>query len=566
MLQELSIDNFAIIPHLQIDFNEGMTVLSGETGAGKSIIIDAVGLLAGGRGSQEFIRTGSNKAVLQGAFTIENNSQALLTQLEMLGIDTIDEQLIIQREIHRSGRNVIRVNGMLLNLTSLKQIGEYLVDIHGQNEHQELMQPEKHLSMLDEYAGNDIQKLKMAYQEVFSKYKQTLRAVKEKQQNQQEWAQRFDMLKFQVEELEAAELIDEEEDLLLAERGRLNNFQKIMGALEIANVHLNGADEPGALDNIGEAMQAMQSIDDIDDNYHEISETIANCFYALQEAAKDVSRQSDLLEYDEERLNQIEQRLDLIHQLERKYGPDITTMLAYLDKIKREYAEMETVSADGNQLEERLADLTTQLQKLAHQLTSARQVKAIALAEQIHQQLKDLFMEKARFSVNFKNRSDFQVDGLDEIEFYIQTNPGETAKPLAKIASGGELSRMMLAMKTIFAQNQGVTSIIFDEVDTGVSGRVAQAIAEKIATIASHSQVLTITHLPQVAAMADQHYLIQKAVIADRTETSVTLLDARQRASELARMLSGAEVTDLALANAAELLDLANEKKKEHHG
>lgn len=564
MLQELAIDNFAIIPHLRIDFKDGMTVLSGETGAGKSIIIDAVGLLAGGRGSHEFIRNGSDKAILQAAFSIKKTDKRLQAVLSALGIDVTDNQLIIQREIQHSGRNVVRVNGMLINLTMLKQIGEYLVDIHGQNEHQELMQAEKHLAMLDEYAGLEVKTLKLKYQEIYQQYKHTLTAVKEKQQNQQAWAQRFDMLKFQVEELEAADLEVDEEDLLSAERGRLNNFQKIKEALEITNLNLNGDGVSGALDHIGEAMQTMQGIEDIDDEYHEISEIITNSFYALQEATKDISRQVDLLEYDEARLNEIEQRLELIHQLERKYGPDISAMLMYLEKIKHEYTEMKTVSADESQLEEDLTKLTTQLETVADQLSMLRQTKAELLAQQIHQQLQDLFMEKAQFSVNFKKRTTFQVDGIDDVEFYIQTNPGENAKPLAKIASGGELSRMMLAMKTIFAQNQGVTAIIFDEVDTGVSGRVAQAIAEKIATIAKHSQVLTITHLPQVAAMADQHYLIKKTIIAERTETSVTLLDEQKRANELARMLSGSEVTQVALANATELLNLAHEVKEYH--
>ncbi|MCM0598664.1 DNA repair protein RecN [Periweissella fabalis] len=565
MLQELSIDNFAIIPHLQVDFNHGMTVLSGETGAGKSIIIDAVGLLAGGRGSQEFIRTGSPKAVLQASFIIDTTNHKFMQLLADLGIEAGDAQLIIQREIHRSGRNVIRVNGMLLNLTTLKQIGEFLVDIHGQNEHQELMQPEKHLGMLDQYIGESLIELKEQYQQAFREYRKVLKAVKEKQQNQQAWAQRFDMLKFQVEELEEADLIAGEEEQLLAERSRLNNFQKIMGALELVNVKLSGSEETGALDNLGEAMQAMQSIESIDESYQEISETIDSSFYALQEVVKDVSNQIDLLEYDEERLNQIEQRLDLLHQLERKYGPDVEAMLAYLAKIKAEFLQMENMGANSDQLDEQLNKLITQLTTLGNQLSTLRQKNAKTLAEKIHQQLKDLYMEKARFSVNLGQRTDFQLDGLDDVEFYIQTNPGESAKPLAKIASGGELSRMMLAMKTIFAQNQGVMSIVFDEVDTGVSGRVAQAIAEKIATIAKHSQVLTITHLPQVAAMADQHYLIQKTVINERTETSISPLDEQQRASELARMISGTEVTDLSLANATELLALAISKKKESY-
>lgn len=565
MLRELSIDNFAIIPHLNVDFSTGMTVLSGETGAGKSIIIDAVGLLAGGRGSQEFIRTGSDKAVLQAAFELSQENNLTLQMLDQLGIEHSDGQLILQREIQRSGRNVIRINGMLANLATLKQVGETLVDIHGQNEHQELMQPEKHLSMLDEYAGKHISGLLHAYQEKYHAYQKVLAAVKKKQANEQEWAQRLDMLKFQVEELENAELVAGEETELVAERDRLNNFQKIVGALEATNVNLNGDEERGALDSVGEAMNAMQSIENIDDSYREISEAIASAFYALQEAANDAVRQGDLLEYDEGRLNEIETRLEQLHQLARKYGDSAEDMLAYLDKIKKEYQEMQTANADGSELEEQLDALTTDLRQAGQKLSKVRREQGKKLAIAIHTQLKDLYMDKAIFSVHFNPTTSFFATGLDDVEFYIQTNPGEDAKPLAKIASGGELSRMMLAMKTIFAQSQGITAIIFDEVDTGVSGRVAQAIAEKIADIASYSQVLTITHLPQVAAMADQHFFIEKKIIGKRTETSLTVLQADQRAQEIARMLSGTEVTELALANAEELLKLARKRKEQTH-
>ncbi|QBO36757.1 DNA repair protein RecN [Periweissella cryptocerci] len=565
MLRELSIDNFAIIPHLNVDFSTGMTVLSGETGAGKSIIIDAVGLLAGGRGSQEFIRTGSDKAILQAAFELNQENNLTLQMLDQLGIEHSDGQLILQREIQRSGRNVIRINGILANLATLKQVGETLVDIHGQNEHQELMQPEKHLGMLDEYATKQISALLSAYQAKYQAYQKVLAAVKKKQANEQEWAQRLDMLKFQVEELENAELVAGEEAELMAERDRLNNFQKIVEALEATNANLNGDEDQGALDSVGEAMNVMQSIENIDDQYREISEAIASAFYALQEAANDAVRQSDLLEYDEGRLNEIETRLEQLHQLERKYGDSVEVMMTYLDKIKQEYLEMQTANADGSELEQQLATLTADLQQAGQKLSQVRQTQGEKLAGAIHEQLKDLYMDKAVFSVYFKPTTNFFPTGIDDVEFYIQTNPGEDAKPLAKIASGGELSRMMLAMKTIFAQSQGITAIIFDEVDTGVSGRVAQAIAEKIADIASYSQVLTITHLPQVAAMADQHFFIEKKIIGKRTETSLTVLEDDQRAQEIARMLSGTEVTELALANAEELLKLARARKESHH-
>lgn len=565
MLQELSIDNFAIIPHLQIDFNNTMTVLSGETGAGKSIIIDAVGLLCGGRGSQDFIRNGSGKAVLQAIFLIDLNNQQLIKLLTGLGIEVLDDQLIIQRELQRNGRNIIRVNGILLNLTNLKKIGDFLVDIHGQNEHQELMQPERHLKMLDQYAEDETTLLKKEYTSVFLDYKSVLKAVNEKEKNQQEWAQRFDMLKFQVDELNEAQLIENEEEQLLVEKTRLNNFQKIQQALEKTANYLEGTQDIGIVDNVGKAMQEMQSIEDIDESYQEISETITSSFYSLQELTKDINRQIDFLEYDEQRLNEIEQRLDLIHQLERKYGNNVNEMLSYLDKITKEFSSMEKLSGNADQLEEKLTRLTEKLTNLAKKLTKIRKQKALELTDKIHQQLKELFMDKAKFSVVFNEKNNFQADGIDDVEFYIQTNPGEDSKPLAKIASGGELSRMMLAMKTIFVENQNIGTIIFDEIDTGVSGRVAQAIAEKMAKISMHAQVLTITHLPQVAAMADYHYLIQKNVIKDRTTTNVTLLDDDKRAHELARMLSGVEVTKLSLANANELLKLATTKKEVKH-
>lgn len=564
MLQELSITNFAIIEHLDIAFEAGMTVLTGETGAGKSIIIDAVGLLAGGRGSSEFIRTGADKAVLQGMFILPADG-VTAQLLDEAGIDHADNTVILQREITKSGRNTCRINGMLVNTTTLKQIGETIVDIHGQNEHQELMQPEKHLGLLDEFAAAKIRKLKQQYQQQYDHYQQLNRELRQKNANEKEWAQRLDMLNFQVDEIAAAQVKVGEEAALIAERDRLDNYQMINQALQQSYTLLAAGEETtGAVDMVGTAMNALEPIANLDSAFNEITVNVKNAFYGLQDAAGQISNQLDLQEFDEGRLDEIEQRLDVLSQLKRKYGDSEQQILDYYQKIAAELAKMTDSEENSEDLAQRVTDAKDKLLKTGEALSDKRRTAAKVLQRQIHQELKDLYMDKAIFEVRFKpTKGQIYRSGLDSVEFYIQTNPGERMRPLAKIASGGELSRMMLALKTIFSESQGITSIIFDEVDTGVSGRVAQAIAEKINGIAHFSQVLCITHLPQVAAMSDHHYFIAKKITGKRTKTSVTKLDNAARVKELARMLAGTKVTKLSLEHAEELLQLADEEKDE---
>lgn len=564
MLQELSITNFAIIEHLDIAFEAGMTVLTGETGAGKSIIIDAVGLLAGGRGSSEFIRTGADKAVLQGMFILPADG-VTAQLLDEAGIDHADNTVILQREITKSGRNTCRINGMLVNTTTLKQIGETIVDIHGQNEHQELMQPEKHLGLLDEFAAAKIRKLKQQYQQQYDHYQQLNRELRQKNANEKEWAQRLDMLNFQVDEIAAAQVKVGEEAALIAERDRLDNYQMINQALQQSYTLLAAGEETtGAVDMVGTAMNALEPIANLDSAFNEITVNVKNAFYGLQDAAGQISNQLDLQEFDEGRLDKIEQRLDVLSQLKRKYGDSEQQILDYYQKIAAELAKMTDSEENSEDLAQRVTDAKDKLLKTGEALSDKRRTAAKVLQRQIHQELKDLYMDKAIFEVRFKpTKGQIYRSGLDSVEFYIQTNPGERMRPLAKIASGGELSRMMLALKTIFSESQGITSIIFDEVDTGVSGRVAQAIAEKINGIAHFSQVLCITHLPQVAAMSDHHYFIAKKITGKRTKTSVTKLDNAARVKELARMLAGTKVTKLSLEHAEELLQLADEEKDE---
>lgn len=553
MLQELSIQNFAIIPKLNLSFEPGMTVLTGETGAGKSIIIDAVGLLTGGRGSQDYIREGADKAVLQGLIDVDNPEQ-LTPVLEKFGIEMDDQQLLIHRELHRNGRNVIRINGTLLNATALKEVGNHLVDIHGQNEHQALMQVDQHLKLLDEYASNALAEPKAAYHKAYAEYRQLEKTLHERRENEQAWAQRMDMLTFQSEELKAADLQVGEEEKLEDEFQELSNYQDVLEALAKSHEVLDGEWEGNGIESISTALGALENIEEFGSRYKKLAESMREIFYSLQDVSSEIESVHDGLEFDAERLKYVDERLNLIRTLEQKYGATIADVLAHQDKVETQLAEMGGPQQSTAELEAQTQQAYDRALTLANQLHTIRQTAALELAQQIHEQLKDLYMEKAVFSVQLTQSEQLNTDGNDTAEFYIQTNPGESAKPLVKIASGGELSRMMLAMKMIFSREQGVTSIIFDEVDTGVSGRVAQAIAEKISDIGRHSQVLTITHLPQVAAVADHHDFIEKNIHDGRTETTVVKLSDDARVDEIARMLSGDELTEAARENARDLI------------
>ncbi|MBX4172758.1 DNA repair protein RecN [Weissella viridescens] len=553
MLQELSIQNFAIIPKLNLSFEPGMTVLTGETGAGKSIIIDAVGLLTGGRGSQDYIREGADKAVLQGLIDVDNPEQ-LTPVLEKFGIEMDDQQLLIHRELHRNGRNVIRINGTLLNATALKEVGNHLVDIHGQNEHQALMQVDQHLKLLDEYASNALAEPKATYDKAYVEYRQLEKTLHERRENEQAWAQRMDMLTFQSEELKAADLQVGEEEKLEDEFQELSNYQDVLEALAKSHEVLDGEWEGNGIESISTALGALENIEEFGSRYKKLAESMREIFYSLQDVSSEIESVHDGLEFDAERLKYVDERLNLIRTLEQKYGATIADVLAHQDKVETQLAEMGGPQQSTAELEAQTQQAYDRALTLANQLHTIRQTAALELAQQIHEQLKDLYMEKAVFSVQLTQSEQLNTDGNDTAEFYIQTNPGESAKPLVKIASGGELSRMMLAMKMIFSREQGVTSIIFDEVDTGVSGRVAQAIAEKISDIGRHSQVLTITHLPQVAAVADHHDFIEKNIHDGRTETTVVKLSDEARVDEIARMLSGDELTEAARENARDLI------------
>ncbi|HCT96617.1 DNA repair protein RecN [Vagococcus sp.] len=558
MLQELTIKDFAIISQLDLSFSEGMTVLTGETGAGKSIIIDAVGLLVGGRGSTDFIREGAKKAQLQGQFEVSSHVFERMTpHLQSLGIEATERTMILSRDISLSGKNVCRINGHLVNTQALKKVGQLLVDIHGQHEHQELMDSERHLSFLDQYGGESLALLKTRYQELFESYQANVRLLRNYQQNEREHAQRMDMLQFQHDEIAEANLKIGEEEALKQERDFLANYQEIVQQLSKSYDIIQGNMNIGALEQIGEAMAAMEAIEHLDSAYQTIAEGVRDSYYQLEEVARDISQQLTHTEMDDNRLEEVEERLTTIIRLKKKYGDSIEKILEYFDEIASELAESQNVEGSLTSLQKTINEQHEQLEELAQQLTQARETLSVSLEKAIIEQLGDLYLEKTRFEVR-REKKELSDDGWDMISFYISTNPGEPLKPLEKVASGGELSRIILGMKTIFSKTHGVTSIVFDEVDTGVSGRVAQAIAEKIHDIAVDSQVLCITHLPQVAAHADQQYYIRKKVVDGRTLTDVTILNNDEREIEIARMLAGETITDLSREHARELLKQAH--------
>ncbi|WHX39249.1 DNA repair protein RecN [Mesobacillus sp. AQ2] len=560
MLNELSIRNFAIIESLSISFNKGLTVLTGETGAGKSIIIDAVHLLVGGRGSAEFVRHGEDKAEIEGLFFIEGENHPCKSKAAEFGIEIEDGMIVLRRDIAASGKSVCRINGKLVTIAVLREVGSTLIDIHGQHEHQELMDETRHINLLDQFGSEEILPALQEYQQVYRSFEQTLKKLKSLSENEQQMAHRLDLIQFQHDEILSANLMMNEDEELLEERRKLANFERIFESIQTSYNALHG-DQKG-LDWIGMAMDNLQTAAELDPEYKTVAESVANSFYMLEDAARTIRNDLDSLEYDPQRLLEIDDRLNEINQLKRKYGKTIEEILEYASKIEEEIETLQNKEVHIGQMEKELASLKKDLRIEADNLTETRKKWAKKLTKLIHKELKELYMEKAVFELKIDSDLDvFHKNGADKVEFYISTNPGEPLKPLSKVASGGELSRIMLALKSIFSKHQGVTSIIFDEVDTGVSGRVAQSIAEKIYNVSTGSQVLCISHLPQVAAMADTHLYIAKVIKNGRTKTSVTPLSSSDKVKEIGRMISGVEITELTKQHAEELLQLAQNMK-----
>ena len=561
LIQEIYIKNFAIIEEVQCTFEKGMTVLTGETGAGKSIIIDAVGLLIGERASLEMIRYGEEKSLIQGVFRIEDPS--VVEKLQEFGVEVIEDELMIQRELLQNGKSNCRINGQLATVALLKQIGPYLIDIHGQNEHFLLLNEEKHLGLLDEFAHHQMGDLIAEYDEAYAKVvaaKQELRAL---QTAEKEDAQRVDMLKFQLQEIEEANIYVGEEEQLSEEKEYFTHFQKIQTALQTSLAALEG-EEYSSVDAIGEATREVESLESISTSFKTLSTQMSEAYYQLQDAASAIRYEIENAEFDEERLAFIEERLDVYYQLKRKYGDDAEEILAFQDKARDALNKIENKEALIAETEKVLKKATLEAFRIAEKISSIRREVAKRLEADIVSELHGLYMENAQFAIQFKTSEALLETGIDLVEFYISTNKGEPLKPLSKIVSGGELSRITLAMKSIFTKEQLVGTIIFDEVDTGVSGRVAQAIASKMHYISEYAQVLSITHLPQVASMADTHIHIEKVEEGERTHTILKVMDEEERTEEIARMLSGTTITALTLENAKELLQISNAIKQEN--
>lgn len=550
MLLEISIKNFAIIEEISLTFENGMTVLTGETGAGKSIIIDAMNLMLGARASLDVIRHGANKAEIEGLFSVGENP-ALTQILEENGID-VTEELIIRRDILQNGRSIGRINGQMVNLTTLRAVGQYLVDIHGQHDQEELMKPNMHIRMLDEFGNEQFADVKKHYQELFESYRQLRKRVVTKQKNEQEHKARIEMLEFQIAEIEAAVLKAGEDQALNQKRDKLLNHKNIADTLTNAYIMLDD-EEFSSLSNIRSAMNDLMTLEEFDADYKEMSANVSEAYYILEEVTKHLGDVIDDLDFDAGSLQQIEARLEVIYSITRKYGGSVDDVLEYYDNITKEYNLLTGNDESSDDMEKALKRLEKELIVAAEELSQERHALAKNLEAEIKQELADLYMEKADFQVQF-TKGKFNRDGNEAVEFYISTNPGEGFKPLVKVASGGEISRLMLAIKSAFSRKEDKTSIVFDEVDTGVSGRVAQAIAQKIYKIGSNGQVLAISHLPQVIAIADYQFFIEKRSDENTTVSTVRLLTEEERVEEIAKMLAGSDITEMAREQARELL------------
>lgn len=562
MLVELDIQNFAIIKSLKIKFQPQMTVLIGETGAGKSILIDALSLLLGHRAQKEMVRSGQSKAVVTGLFTLQDEEMREVEQIAAdYGLPMDGDDLIISREISSKGRNVIRINGQLTTITALAKIGEYLVDIHGQNDQQMLMDQSRQIDLVDEYAGKDFKPLLCKYQAEYQTWQSLNQRLEHLRRDSRELAQRQDILQFQVEELTQADLTDEQEDQNLEDEfNKLNNYQKIA---ESANfmIQLFDDDEHGLTSLLGDAQGAAEDLADLDKDFKNVAQSITDGVYSLSDARSELGDIMDSLEFDEERYQYVQNRLDLLNNLKKKYGPSLADVFDFYAKVSKELSQFETGGLDEEELVNQIAAVEEKMSVMAADLHQARESTALKLEEAIKRELADLYMDKARFSIRFAKTDNFTVKGTDDLAFYIAPNPGEELMPLVKIVSGGEQSRLILALKAIFSRVEPVGTMVFDEIDTGVSGRVAAAIGKKMHAIAGQKQVIAITHSPQVAASADHRFAIAKQVAAGETFTQVKELDEDSSIKMIAQMMAGANVSEAAEQNAADLI--ASQRKQD---
>lgn len=564
MLLQLDIRNIALIDKLSLEIAPGLNVLTGETGAGKSIIIDSINAVLGERVTKDIIRNGKDKAFIEAIFELENKN--IDDILEQLGIEAEEGNIIISREICYSGKNTCRINGRLVNVSVLKQVGELLLDIHGQHDNQSLLKTETHIELLDAFGGETIEKLKADYLMIFMQYK----SIKSKLQgiigDKGEIARKMDMLKFQVDEIRNAKLKKGEDEDINKQRQVLANSEKIMNSI-ICSYELLNEDDNGksALYNLNKALQELSNIIKYDESLLPISEKLESIIYQLEDICEDLRAKREEVEFNPDTLSNIDERLDIISRLKRKYGSTLEEVLEFLRKSQNEYDELLQSESLIEDLNKQLTALVQKLSDSAVILHLERQKSALILEKNITAELENLEMKNSSFKVNLLLNEDekhFTKNGLNTAEFLISSNIGEPLKPLSKIASGGEMSRIMLAIKTILANIDEIPTLIFDEIDTGISGKAAQKVGEKLSYISKNHQVLCVTHLSQLACMADNHLLIEKNSNGENTFTTVKYLNRKGRIEEVARIIGGSDITTLATAHAEELITAAEKFKK----
>jgi DNA repair protein RecN (Recombination protein N) len=570
LLQEILVRNFALIEEIRLEFDPGFNVLTGETGAGKSIIIDALGLALGGRFSAEMIRAGAENALVEAVFIVDGRPE-FETYLKELGIAVgEDRSVIIQREVSAGGKNRCRVNGQLVTVLSLAKIGEYLIDIHGQHEHQSLLFPEKQLELLDEYCGARCLELRSELSRVHHEWRTLETEYRALRQSEADLARKIDLLQFQLDEITAAKLILGEDEELLKEKEILSSAEKLYAAATDSYRALyESAEGRAAVELLGDAERSLSLVAEIDSRLEPILQTLREAAISVEEVSRELRGYQEEVQFDPERLVEIEARLDEIGRLKRKYGGTLAEILQFADNCARELESIARREERSRAIDGDLDQIRRRLGALAERLAVERRAGAAALEQAITKQLGELNMEKTQFKIGltqaetpegvpFEGRSvEVTAAGADKAEFLVAPNPGEGLKPLAKIASGGELSRIMLALKAILAELDQIPTMVFDEIDVGIGGRTAQAVAEKMLLIGRTRQVISVTHLPQIASMAKHHFYIEKQVSENRTAVNVRSLNINERVEELARMLGGAQVTDTTRRHAREMLTLA---------
>ena len=554
MLQQLSIKNIALIEELSIELESGFNVLSGETGAGKSIIIDSLNLVLGERADKDLVRSGTQKARVEAIFTVSSNVRELLDEA---GIECEDELLIISRDISADGKSICRINGTAVTLSCLKKVADKLADIHGQHEHQLLLNSESHLAFLDSFGGRAVKEQKENVKRAYTYYKACQEKLNGDWGTQEERARRMEMLEYQINEIENADIVPGQEEELRQRREILAHADKIIEVLTQTQRTIKDS----ALDSIRSASNALENISAKGENYARLSQRLESAFYELEDIAQELENETDAVEADPYELERIEDRLALLKKLYRKYGNDEEEVLKYLDAAVEEAERLKNAEETIAELERQAAQFKEEYDRQAAILSELRHDTAIAFEDRIQLELEQLGMKNAALEVDFSEEPIFTAEGMDRVEFLFSANAGEPVRPLSKIISGGEMSRFMLAMKSVAADDAMLPTMVFDEIDTGISGQGAQVVAEKIAGLAQKHQVIVITHLPQLASMADCHFLIKKQSDGVRTRTEVIKMNARQRVSEIAR-LSGGNETSLALERAAEILAQADQFKK----